>query len=94
MQLPQLCVARRHSFNAPQHETVLTSLRSLQKVAALAQECYRRAIEARRIAPTAVDSAEKKDLLEVEQRWLSLARSMDPEDECKRWLMTTKKSGG
>src|ERR1700730_7996001 len=34
MQLPQLCVARRHSFNAPQHETVLTSLRSLHKVMA------------------------------------------------------------
>ena len=46
------------------------------------------------MALTAADSAEKKDLLEVEQRWLSLAGSMDPEDECKRWLMTTKKSGG
>jgi hypothetical protein len=36
MQLPQLCVARRHcaSFNAPQHETVLTSLRSLHKAMA------------------------------------------------------------
>jgi len=62
--------------------------------AARAQECYRRASEARRMALTAADSAEKKDLLEVEQRWLSLARSMDPEDECKRWLMTAKKSGG
>jgi hypothetical protein len=62
--------------------------------AARAQECYRRAREARRMALTAADSAEKKDLLEVEQRWLSLAGSMDPEDECKRWLMTTKKSGG
>jgi hypothetical protein len=34
MQLLQLCVARRHSFNAPQHETVLTSLRSLHKAMA------------------------------------------------------------
>jgi hypothetical protein len=36
MQLSQLCVARRHcaSFNAPQHETVLTSLRSLHKAMA------------------------------------------------------------
>src|SRR5580700_2524929 len=36
MQLPQLCVARRDcaSFNAPQHETVLTSLRTLHKAMA------------------------------------------------------------
>jgi hypothetical protein len=36
MQLPQLCVARRHCapFNAPQHETVQTSFRSLHKMMA------------------------------------------------------------
>jgi hypothetical protein len=36
MQLPQLCVARRHwaPFNALQHEAVLTILRSLHKVMA------------------------------------------------------------
>ena len=56
-------------------------------------------MEARRMALTAVNPDEKKDLLEVEQGWLtlarsSLARSHEPEDECKRWLMTTKKSGG
>jgi hypothetical protein len=39
------------------------------------EECYRRAIEARRIAKTpGVTAAEKADLLEVERRWLSLAR--------------------
>jgi hypothetical protein len=36
MQLPQLCAARRHcaSFNAPQHETVQTSLLNLHKMMA------------------------------------------------------------
>jgi hypothetical protein len=39
------------------------------------EECYRRAAEARRIAGTpGVTAAEKADLLEVERRWLSLAR--------------------
>jgi hypothetical protein len=39
------------------------------------EECYRRAKEARRIADTlGLTSAERADLLEVERRWLSLAR--------------------
>jgi hypothetical protein len=39
------------------------------------EECYRRAAEARRIAGTpGITAAEKADLLEVERRWLSLAR--------------------
>jgi hypothetical protein len=39
------------------------------------EECYRRAAEARRIAEApGVTEAEKSDLLEVERRWLSLAR--------------------
>jgi hypothetical protein len=40
-------------------------------------ECYRLAAEARRIADAATDQFERADLLEVEQRWLSLARSAD-----------------
>jgi hypothetical protein len=40
------------------------------------EECYRRAAEARRMAETAGATwAERADLLEVERRWLSLARS-------------------
>ena len=39
------------------------------------QECYHRAAEARRIADSAVTAAERADLLEVEQGWLSLAHS-------------------
>jgi hypothetical protein len=39
-------------------------------------ECYQRAAEARRIADApGIRPAERADLLEVERRWLSLARS-------------------
>ena len=41
-------------------------------------EYYKRAAEARRLARETSDPAEKVDLFEVEQRWLSLAR--DPAD--------------
>jgi len=37
-------------------------------------ECYRRAEEARRMAEAALTPWEKADLVEVEKRWLSLAR--------------------
>jgi hypothetical protein len=39
------------------------------------EECYRRAKEARLADTLALTSAERVDLLEVERRWLSLARS-------------------
>jgi hypothetical protein len=40
------------------------------------EECYRLAAEARRMAEKpGVWQAEKDDLLEVERRWLSLARA-------------------
>jgi hypothetical protein len=39
------------------------------------EECYRRAAEARRMAEMPyITSSERADLLEVESRWLSLAR--------------------
>jgi hypothetical protein len=39
------------------------------------EECYRRAAEARRMAEMpGMTSTERADLLEVERRWLSLAR--------------------
>jgi hypothetical protein len=39
------------------------------------EECYRRAAEARRMAEVPdVTRAERADLLDVERRWLSLAR--------------------
>jgi hypothetical protein len=45
------------------------------------QECYRRAVEARRMADVAATSAERADLLEVERGWLSLARSYGSQEE-------------
>jgi hypothetical protein len=39
------------------------------------RECYWRAAEARRIANSALDPVTKSDFLELEQRWLFLARS-------------------
>jgi hypothetical protein len=41
----------------------------------LATQCRRRAEEARRMAEAARTDAEKADLLEVERRWLKLARN-------------------
>ena len=38
-------------------------------------ECYRRAAEARRVSDTAADSCTKSEFLEIEQRWLYLART-------------------
>jgi hypothetical protein len=46
-----------------------------ESLAAWVQECYRRAKEARRIIEaTTTTPAERADFLEVERRWLSLAR--------------------
>jgi hypothetical protein len=39
------------------------------------QEFYSRAAEARRMANAASTPAERADLLEIEQRWLALARN-------------------
>jgi hypothetical protein len=39
-------------------------------------ECYRRAQDARRFVDTATTVAEKADFIEVERRWLSLAREL------------------
>jgi hypothetical protein len=39
-----------------------------------AQECYRRALDARRMAVATGDPDEKADFLAVEQGWLALAR--------------------
>jgi hypothetical protein len=41
------------------------------------RECYRRAADARRIADVATDPSTKADFLEIEKRWLSLARSYE-----------------
>jgi hypothetical protein len=46
-----------------------------------AGECYRRAAEAGRLAAGTADPAEKRDLLTVEQRWLTLALKAELELE-------------
>ena len=43
------------------------------------QDCYRRAAEARRTANSASNAAARSDFLELERRWLALARSFDSE---------------
>jgi hypothetical protein len=39
------------------------------------EECYRRAADARRLSEAAADPSTKSEFLEIEQRWLYLARS-------------------
>ena len=39
------------------------------------EECYRRAADARRLSDSAADPSTKSEFLEIEQRWLYLARS-------------------
>jgi hypothetical protein len=45
-------------------------------------ECYRRSADARRIADAATDPATKAEFLEIERRWLSLARSHGAKESC------------
>ena len=48
----------------------------------LVEECYRRAAEARRFADASgAAPAEIRDFLDVERRWLSLARVFQFEEE-------------
>ena len=47
-------------------------------------EYYKRAAEARRLAKETSDPAEKVDLFDVEQRWLSLARDTPDEEDLVR----------
>src|SRR5262245_9082651 len=47
----------------------------LQELSEQIRACHERAVEARRKAETAVDPARKADFLEMEKRWLALARS-------------------
>jgi hypothetical protein len=48
-------------------------------------ECYRRAADARRMANAATNLSERADLLDVEERWLTLARiaSFGPIEELR-----------
>jgi hypothetical protein len=48
-------------------------------------EYYRRADEARRMADAASSPFERADFLEVEKRWLALARSAHPSSDPSGW---------
>jgi hypothetical protein len=43
------------------------------------QDCYRGAAKARRMADEATNPATKSDFLNIERRWLSLARGFEAE---------------
>src|SRR5690348_7743083 len=49
----------------------------LQKASEQVLACYERALDAKRKADETVDLATKADLLEMEKRWLALARSYE-----------------
>jgi hypothetical protein len=49
----------------------------LQKLSEEIQECYRHADESRQRAKVAFTDQARQDLLDMERRWLSLARSYE-----------------
>jgi hypothetical protein len=49
----------------------------LQKLSKEIRECYLRAEECKRLAEAALTSSAKADFLDMERRWLSLARSYE-----------------
>ena len=49
----------------------------LENLSADIQECYRHALKARRRAETARNESEREDFLNMERRWLNLARSYE-----------------
>jgi len=57
----------------------------LRKLSKEISECYRLAEEAREWAEQATDPRTRKDLLTVEQSWLTLARSYDFSERLTRF---------
>jgi hypothetical protein len=57
-------------------------------------EYRRRATETRRMADAASTPAEKEDLLEVERRWLRLARSHEAKIRASSQTKRHRKGGG
>ena len=56
----------------------------LENLGAEIQECYRHALEARRKAEAARNESERDDFLNMERRWLSLARSYELSERLSR----------
>jgi len=54
-------------------------------------ECYRHATEARERAKTAGNAETKQDFLDMEQRWLSLARSYEFSERLSNFTAEAKR---
>jgi hypothetical protein len=60
----------------------------LQNLSGEIRECLRRAEECRRLAEAALIESTKTDYLEMEQRWLNLARSYEFSERLSRFTTT------
>ena len=49
------------------------------------RHCYRHAVEARRKADAAYDPVVKQDFLDMERRWIALARSYELSEQISRF---------
>jgi enoyl-CoA hydratase/carnithine racemase len=58
----------------------------LQNLSEEIRECLRRAEECRRLYKTALSASVIQDYLEMEQRWLALARSYDFTERLSRFV--------
>jgi hypothetical protein len=57
----------------------------LQNLSKDIRECYRRGEEYRRLAQTALSELVKAEFLEMERRWLSLARSYEVKERLSQF---------
>jgi hypothetical protein len=58
----------------------------------LIQECYRRAVDARRIADATSKPSERVDFLEMERRWLFAAHTISPKSAVREPVRATEQS--
>jgi hypothetical protein len=64
----------------------------LQNLSEQIRECLRRTEECRRLSKTALSASGIQDYLDMEQRWLALARSYDFAERLSRFVEPTRKS--
>jgi len=60
----------------------------LQSLSKEIRDCYRLAEECGRLAQTALTEAGKADYLDMERRWLSLARSYELAERISKFTLT------
>jgi hypothetical protein len=65
----------------------------LQNVSEEIRECLRRAEECKRLSKTALSASGIQDYLEMEQRWLNLARSYEFTERLSRYTGHSRKGG-